>query len=198
MERSDSIKRHNQSNNIMIAGLALVVIAVVLLILFFINGETSISGKFPDPDDMISTTCRSGTIAYPYFKIDGSDRKELDIKIVSDNEKVDTISLVYRLYYSSEAAIIESRDVNHFAMNKAFEVVDMEADSLGATYSKLTDNFRFNLFAKAIKINDITKKFFLLDDVGREGGLDYEEVRKTYIEQGFECRTDDENNMDEK
>ena len=192
MEKDELIKKHGQSNNMMIAGLGLVVVAVVLLIIFFINGKTDVDGGFPDPETTISTTCTSGVINYPFFSMNEAAKKEMDIKVISNDNVVDTVSLSYRLYYDSEAAIINSRDVNHFAVNKAFEAVDMEADSLGATYSKLVDNFRFNLFAKAVKINDITKKFFLLDDIEYKDGLNYDEVKRAYEKIGFECVTDEE------
>ena len=185
-------EKQKQSNNLALAGLALIVVAIVLLILFFVNGQTSVTGEYPDPETTISTTCTSGTINYPFFSLNEAVKKELNIKIVSSGDKISTVSLAYRLYYNSEEAIINSRDVNHFAVNKAFEMVNMEADSLGATYSKLTDNFRFNLFAQAVKLNDTTKKFFLLDDVEDKDGFSYEEAKKAYIKLGFECVTDEE------
>jgi len=169
-----------------------VVVAVVMMIIFFINGKTDVGGGFPDPETTISTTCTSGVINYPFFSMNEAAKKEMNIKVISNDNVVDTVSLSYRLYYDSEAAIINSRDVNHFAVNKAFEAVDMEADSLGATYSKLVDNFRFNLFAKAVKINDVTKKFFLLDDIEYKDGLNYDEVKRAYEKIGFECVTDEE------
>ena len=198
MEENKPTKKYSQSTNMMLVGLALLVVAIVLLILFFINGKTDVGGGFPDPEKTISTTCTSERINYPYFSMDGSEKKELNIKIISADDKIDTISLVYRLYYNSEAAITESRDVNHFAMNKAFEAVDMEPDSLGATYSRLSDNFRFNLFAKAVKLDDKTKKFFMLDNLESEDGFSYREVQKIYIEQGFECITDENKNKNKE
>lgn len=192
MEEKKIAEKQKQSNNMALAGLALIVVAIVLLILFFVNGQTSVTGKFPDPETIVSTTCTSETISYPFFSLNDATKRDLNIKVVSSEEKIDTISLAYRLYYDSEAAITNSRDVNHFAMNKAFEAADMEADSLGATYSRLSDNFRFNLFTKAAKLDDRTKKFFLLDDVDSEDGFEYEEVQRAYEKLGFKCITEDE------
>lgn len=180
-------KNHAKALAFSILGAVLVVVAIVLLILFFTRGETTTSGDFPDDEPTISTTCTSKIVNYPFFTTEGAKKKEMDIKVVANKDKIGTISLVYKLYFDSEDERKANRDRNHYDMNMRFSEDKMEADSLGATYSMLSDSFKFTLFADASDLNNTTMKYFMLEDLKNNGGYPYASVKKTYQSKGFNC-----------
>lgn len=165
-------------------GVFLVLIAVVLLILFLTQGETTVTGGFPNNNQAVSLTCGSTSIKYPLFLETNPTRTVLEVKIVADNDEVDKIGLVYQLYYNSESAIKESRDRNHFEMNRLFGEDNLEADALGAMYSKMSDSFKFSLFAETSELNKTTAKYFMLDDTS---SIKYSALKKYYQSKGFTC-----------
>ena len=165
-------------------GLFLVLIAVVLIILFLTQGETTVTGGFPNNNQEVSLTCGSTAIKYPLFVEDNSNRRVLEIKVVADGEKVDKIGLVYQLYFNNENSIKESRDRNHYEMNRLFGEDNLEADALGAMYSKMSDSFKFSLFAESAELNKITAKYFMLSDTS---DIRYSTLKKYYQAQGFTC-----------
>ena len=170
-----------------VIGAVLVIAAIVLLILFFIRGETTTSGGFPDDEVTVSTTCTSKIVNYPLFTSEGAKKKELNVKVVAKKDRIDTVSLVYKLYFDSEDDRRANRDRNHYDMNKHFSDDKMEADSLGATYSMLSDSFKFTLFAEANDLNDTTLKYFMLDDLKGKGEYPYSSIKKIYQSKGLNC-----------
>lgn len=166
-------------------GVILVLVAIVLLIVFLIKGQTTVTGGFPENESVVSLTCGSTTIKYPLFVENSKPTKTLlEIKVISNKDKIDTIGLNYQLYYNTEEAIRESRDWNHFEMNKSFDEAGLEPDALGAMYSKLDDNFKFSLFAKADELNEKTAKYFMLDE---KSDFKYNTAMKAYKAKGFIC-----------
>ena len=195
MKESSSKKKQKRRGYELIVGILLFVLAIVLIIIFFVKGQVTVTGDFPDNEKTVSATCTSSTIGYPFFANNEAAKKDMSIKIVANEDKVDTLSLLYYLYYGSEDAITSSRDVNHYAVNKAFEEAGLEADALGANYSRLADSFKFTLFAKAPDLNSTTVKFFLLDGIKIEDGIKYSTTKSMYKALGFKCT---ENNVDKK
>ena len=193
MEEAKPTKKQRQSNKMTVIGIVLIAVAVVLFLAFQLNGQMKTTGGFPDSETSVSSTCQSITAEYPFFGKNSADKRDMTIKIIANDEKVDTISLIYKLYYSEEDLIRESRDVNHFEVNRAFSRDGMEADSLGASYAKMGDYFKFTLFAKAVNLNDVTKRYFLLDglDSNSDGSFNYNKVVKAYELQGFNCVSND-------
>lgn len=188
MEDGEAVKKKKTKPNIpAIIGIFLILVALVLIVVFLMEGETIVTGGFPDQESAVSTTCASTSIEYPIFTLNDAARKKLEIKVVANGDKVSTIGLVNQLYYSSEEAIRNSEAVNHFAMNKSFEDDGMKPDDLGATYMKLSDNLKMSLFAQGVDLDQTSLKYFLLNDVEMKDELKYGAVKKAYQSLGFSC-----------
>lgn len=174
--------------NMIVFSIIFLVTAIVLFIIFFLKGEITVSGNWPEKEKTVSTTCVSEILSYPFFEMNEANSRDMNIKVVASGDKITTIGLVYKLYYSDDTTKMQSRDRNHYAMNMAFNSDDMEADSLGAHYSLLADNFKFSLFADGQNINDTTAKYFMLDKIEDEKYTDVVDVYKT---KGFKCTSSD-------
>lgn len=183
MEKDSSGKKRKIDIKLLF-GLFLVLVAVVLLVLFLTQGETTVTGGFPNNEKSVSMTCGSTAIKYPFFIEDNPTRKVLEVKIVASGDRVDKIGLVYQLYFNSENAIKESRDRNHYEMNRLFGEDKLEADALGAMYSKMSDSFKFSLFAESEELDKTTAKYFMLDDTS---DIKYSTLKKYYQTKGFTC-----------
>ncbi len=186
-------KKKKKVNYEILIGLLLLIAAAVFIIIFLVNGQTKVTGEFPEDEFMISTSCEADNVVYPFFK-NNSSKEKASIKIVSNDKKIDTLSLVYYLYYDTEDEITKSRDENHYAMNVSFDQAGLEPDALGANYSRLADSFKFSLFAKANILNSKTAKFFLLDGIDGNDGLKYDTAVSMYKSQGFKCTENKNNN----
>ena len=168
-----------------IVGVLLVVSAVVLIILYFLNGKTTIGDTTKTDIATESLSCESDEIEYPIFSYDESDKKNLKINMIFGEKKLDTLSFIYRLYYSDNNKIIASEATNHADMNKSFSKDGMEADSFDANYALLNDSMQMTLNANKRQIDGISSKYFLL-----EGANNYskDSLKKHYESKGFKCK----------
>ena len=172
-------------------GLAfLVLAALVIVILYFLRGNTSITNeKIPNVKNTL-VSCYSGSIYYPVFTYDGAEKRETDIKIVAQDYELKSISLEHSLFYNSATAIEASEAHNHAAMNLSFGKNGLGPDSYDAKYTILSDRVRMNLYAASAKLNDVAKQYFLVET---EGAFPTSvlSLRKNYEAQGFTCETSD-------
>lgn len=166
-------------------GLCLLIIAVILIVIFFLNGSTTIYNDGGEIATTESITCESSEVSYPFFAFDNSDRKQLKINVLLSNNKIDQLSLIYRLYYNSSSDINTSETLNHANMNKHFGISGLTADALGAKYSKLDDSLQLTLNSKAKEINEISAKYYLLDEAANY--YNKETITKNYNSKGLDC-----------
>ena len=173
-------------------GLSLVLVAGVLLFWFFMKGETTITGNWPEPELSQSMSCESNNFAYPFFTYDKSTKKSTRINIIFNNDNLYSIALIYNLYLNDAEIISSSEAANHAAMNISFGNNGLEAESLGMDFARLQDSLKMSLYAKSSDINSASAKYFLLDDNDSKA-YNVELVKKSYENKGFVC-TDVVNN----
>ena len=179
MEESE---RRTKTNWMTAMGLALLIIAVLLIIWFFLKGETRVSGGYPGAENSKSISCTRDGLSYPFFTYDGAEKKTTEVNIIFNNENVGSISLIQKMYYDNTESATKSSTSNHVAMNNSFGS-DLGADALGANYN-VTDNvMRLSLYARGSDFNAATRKYFLAD-AQLKNMKDYE---KHYEKQGFSC-----------
>ena len=179
-----------------IIGIILILVSIVSILCFAMNGQTTYSDQQVSTTTTKSMTCSTSIANYPIFKYDGSTRKSMEIVTIFDsNDKLNKISLVYELYYPDNDKIEQSEAENHAAMNIDFGQNGLEADSLNATYSKLKDRFKISLTADANEISPTTAKYFLLDTSEQDsnkqwetgGGYTQSTIQKIYASKGLKC-----------
>lgn len=187
MDDTNKTKKHIGSEVFVAIGMFLVIVAVVLLLAFFLRGQTTVSGENPDVKSTISLNCVSNDYKYDFFPYDNSDNKNLKIDIIFENEKVSSASLVYMLYYQNAENITESDAENHASMNINFSKDGLEADALNANFSKLSDGLKMSLYANIEDINDVTSKYFLLDYFDK--GYTIKNIQRIYESKGLICKS---------
>lgn len=159
------------------------VIAVIIL-LTIISARRSDQGEAQGTKFIKSITCETKDFSYPFFTYDEAKGRNLRIIAAYDDEKLESISLQYFLYYDDSATIVGSEAHNHAAMNIAFGSDGMEADSLGASYAILNDKLKFSLYAMSDNITETAQKYFLLDGAS---DLKIETIQDKYAKLGIEC-----------
>lgn len=174
-------------NWLLISVLIIISIAVVLLILFFLfGGKTNITGNWRDDEATESIIC-SGDISYPFFTYENTDRKEIKINASFSDEKMQTISLVYKMYYNSDDEINRSANLNHAAMNRNFGKDGLTADAYNATYNLLNNAMQMSIYSDVNDFNALSAKYFLLSDIS-SSEYTRASVRKIYENKGLMCK----------
>ncbi len=184
-------RKAGKTNWLATAGISLILIAAALLVCFFLNGKTTVTGGWPEPETSESLSCEAEGRAYPFFRYDNSTKKTTKITAVFKNDVLKTISLVHELYYNSSAEITQSEAENHAALNLRMQDERLGADALGANYAKLEDRMKMSLFADADKLNSGTVKYFELDWT-ESGEYNLATARKNYEAKGYKCATSEE------
>lgn len=182
-------KTHQRSNDhrwiYYLMGLLFIVVAVVLAILFSLNGKTTISDQGETVETMQSISCANKNVSYPFVGVNSSDNQSIKLDIILNNNKINTASLTYQLLTDSNS-VEQTRTNISIAINKFFAKDSLEHNALNATFSSLPDSVQMTLYAKAKDITGITAKYFLLESAN--GKYDNDTVIKALEEKGLLCK----------
>ena len=180
-------KKPKKSSNKIAAAVILGCLAILAVMLFLLmRGKTVTVGQYPDPVNSVGLSCTNVGNKYPIFTYDSADKRETTVSMIFSGEKLTSISLMHKLYYSSESLITGSEAHNHAAMNIDFGKNHLGADALGANYARLSDGMKMSLYAKADSVTSVTAKYFLInfDEYLPETVA---ELTENYTAQGFTC-----------
>lgn len=177
-------RRLNKGTELAVIGIVLMSVAFILILSFFMQGETKTNGNWTiEQTGFLS--CEASGINYPFFRYDSSHRKSIKINSTSDDENIKTISLMYVLEYNNEKSIVDSENLNHIAMNENFAKDGLGFDALGLKFSKFSNGLQMSLFINANQIDDKTAKYFMLDKMG---DITSTKMQESYEAQGFICQ----------
>jgi len=160
-------------------------LVVVLLCIFFFSGSTKKTGSGSTIKTTQSLTCEGNNIVYPILQSINSDKKDMKINVIFDGDRVGSLSLVYKLYYSDVSSIDRASVNARIIMNESFDGAGLGSDALGVTYSKLDDAMQFGLYAQGTDINGATAKYFMIDSY--DSKLDKDFLEKNYNNEGLKC-----------
>ena len=177
-------KMRNLNSWMIVLGMVLIFVAAILIFLFLVRGQTTITGGWPEPDKAQSLMCEADGIDYPFFSYDISTEKKIKINVVFSSDQIDAISLRYILSYNNEQRAVSSEALNHIAMNDSFGKDGLGFDALGARYSIAGNSLQLSLYARGDEVNMISLPYFMLDSLGRN---DIESVEQFYKNEGFRC-----------
>ena len=183
-------KEKSQKNNFNSALICVIVLCVVIfgLILFFTTGKTTTTAPSSEHTEFSkSVACESSSVDYPLFEYDSSNSKTLQINAVFKNDKLDSVSLMYKLVYDNKDLANKSESINHAAMNVSFGQNGLGADALGATYGKSKNNFQMSIYATDTDLNGQTLKYFMLDSDTEPEEYSQEKLAEAYNSQGLKC-----------
>ncbi len=168
-----------------LAALIFAIILVILVSIFLFSGDVSVNNNDGFSEKTQSLTCEKNNALYPFLAgID--DEGTIKINVVFDKKTLDTISLVYKIYYDDKAQIERSEVQSRILMNENFNNDNLGTEALGSVFSALKDAMQLSLQANSDEINSITAKYFLLD--GLNGMYSRKVVMEHYINEGFDCR----------
>ena len=68
-------KMRNLNSWMIVLGMVLIFVAAILIFLFLVRGQTTITGGWPEPDKAQSLMCEADGIDYPFFSYDISTEK---------------------------------------------------------------------------------------------------------------------------
>lgn len=180
-------KKNNRSLIFFYVGLALLIIAVILVILFGLRGETVTFGNNPDPETSSSLSCGSIGFDYPFFSFSEAKKRTIETRAIFNGGDLDTITLTYTLDYDDPETIEKSEASNHATMNILYAKDDLPPDAFDTKYSQLSDSLKFSMSADSSTISKgKAKKYFLLEDIG-DAPYRLETLKKAYQQKGLKC-----------
>lgn len=166
-------------------GLTLILTAVALLIWFFLNGQTTVTGEQTGVTQTSSLTCKIENAQYPIFTVDEATKKETEVKVLFDGDRMNSVSLTQTMYYDSPENAKMSRNHNHAAMNTSFGNAGLAADAFNANYTATDDRMIMTLYAAESEYNEVTAKYFLANGTSKRSSID--EFTKVLNTQGLSC-----------
>lgn len=180
--------KNNKSKNrwiFFLVGILCIVVAIVLLILYFMQGKITITDHGGEIETTESITCISNKVAYPYFKEDDAKKKDLKINAIFNDSKLDTITLTYQLDYDDEVQAEQASAEHHAELNKKFYEDSMNADALGTHFSVIKGTMQLSLRAESKEITGVTSKYFLIDNTS--GNHKKDSLVKIFSNKGLNC-----------
>lgn len=178
-------KRRKKTDWLGTIGISLMLTAVVLMIWFFMHGETVVEGEPSGTERNVTLSCQRDGDTYPFFTYANYSDADTTIDVIFSNDKLGTIGLKQNLYYTNNDGASMSDANNHAAVNLKFQGEGMAPDSLGAAYVVSGNRFGMSLFADANSMNNNTAKYFLLESYLLNASVD---KYVTYFEnKGFSC-----------
>lgn len=182
-------KKSNKMSWMVTIGLSLMLTAVVLLVCFFLQGETKVTESQKTVETSQTLICEVSNQIYPIFSYDNAREKDLKINVKLADDKLNSISLIYTLYYDNTKGLTDSENLNRAAIGKSFGEDGLAHDALGASFSKGSDLLQFSLYATANEITNTTAKYFALDKLIGQNEYTKSTLQKTYTNKGLRCTT---------
>ena len=195
-------KKKKKSSWMVTVGIVLLLVATMAFVLFLMNGQTTLMGEFEGKKISETLVCEQEGISYPIFNYDYADSRSLKINVVFESQKLSSISLIYKLDYSTEEAMRQSESLNHAAMNLSFYDDGLGADALNAKYSFLDNSLQMSIYAKRSDLSQKVLKYFMLGEIYDLNKMDEKKITEIYIDAGLDCvakhKTKEEIKEDEK
>lgn len=177
-----SKNKGGQNSALIFIGIVLLLISASLMLWFLLSGRTTVTGNFSDNETITSLLCKAKNFAYPFFEYDNANKKDTEVAAIFDNDdRISSIALVQKMFYSNEEDANSSSAINHASMNKSFGVLG--ADALNVNYYSSDGVMRMQLYASSRDYNSNSRKFFLINNASEN----IKDIEKNYVDQGFIC-----------
>ena len=182
----DKDKKRSINTWLIITSIAFICVAVVCLILFLTQGQTTVTGGYSGLEAQEHLVCESKTTTYPLFSYDNSNGKSMKITATFNDGEMSSIALTYKLNYDTAEEIKKSESSNHGALNTLSQDEGLGPDAYEATYSKLKDGLQLSLYATGSEIDRRSLKYFMLDSL-TSTPYSQEKIAQAYANQGLKC-----------
>lgn len=174
--------RINNTDKLMIIGTLLVTSSIILVVYFFLKGSITIAGNYPADVSSQSLKCTMKNPSYELYDTYGASLSDITVNMNFGNRVLESISLIYKLYFSSPELASRASVLLHSDMNESFGKNGYKADSFSAAYSPINNVLQMSLYHKG-PIEASGQKYFILN----YGLTDEESYLQNYTEKGFSC-----------
>ena len=166
-----------------IIGLGLFAVAFIFVIAFFIRGQVTIDGDFPENQVSESLSCERQDTGYFLFNDTRILEDATNLTLIFDKQNLRLASLIYTAFTENattaqnvEAAIMSELNTN-FGTEFGF-------NGLGANFTSSENKIRMSLTATTSEMGSNGKKYFLIDGIQDQKDKYYEELTR----RGFNCK----------
>ena len=168
---------------LVIVGIALSIIAAILLLWFLLKGETKTTGEWTSTETTESLSCKANNLPYQVYETSNILNSTTQINATFNNDKISSISLIRKANYANTETAKVENDALIAAMNIDFGKNNMEAFALDATFNVNDNIAQMNLYTNQSDLNDKSAKYFILDDLPSK----IDDYQKAYQAKGFKC-----------
>ena len=187
MDDKKKVKNKSKNRSIYIAGI-LIAIAIVTILLFFINGRATLVKKNNLGPTEHFLACTTEKIAYPYFTYDNSVKKKININVTFLDDNLSSISLVYDLTYANEQEAKDSELKNHIDFEIALQNEGLTYASVNSDHQVMDEIYQLTLYNSANEINNKTAKYYFLEELNQEDDYTIDDVAKAITAKGLDCK----------
>lgn len=167
----------------------LLLLTIVLIIIWLLRGSKTISGQYPENIKNEALTCESTNIDYSKITSTKSEDKSLKINLVfSGKDKLKSASLIYTLYYSSKAEVVDAEAFAHAEFNNGLYDTGFDVDKFSNKFARYDDRLIISLFANQSDITEYTTSYFMID-ANDKTPTTINEYQNNYELQGFACKS---------
>lgn len=167
-------------------GIFLIIVSIILIAVFLLKGQTTVTGQNGSTINSESLICESENQNYQFLSYDRTTRKTAKISALFNNNELNSISLLYTLYYSDLELVETSKTVNSAQLNVFYSKDGLPANSFFKSVSSSNITVTISLYADKTNFDNKTSKYFMAD--GLDKISNYEDFKKLYTERGFTCK----------
>ena len=168
---------------LVISGVAFIIVAVVLLFLFLLQGETKTTGGWHGAETTESLSCKANNLPYPIYESNNVSNSTTQINAIFNSSILDSISLLRKTNYANADIAKIENDALMAAMDTNFGKNGMKAFALNATFSTDINTAQMSLYVKQDGLNNKSMKYFMLDKLPTK----IDDYQKAYQAIGFKC-----------
>lgn len=176
-----TIKMRNK-NYLLLCGVFLISFAIVAIFYLFSQNTVITVGEHYKTETSGFLSCIAENLQYPFFTYDNTDSKKTEIKIIFNEDNIESLSLIQTMYYATDREAVGSEAINHGSMNISFGS-ELGPDALSARYSVFEATMQMTLYIPGKNLNDNTKRYFMINNISDN----IVDLKNTYEEQSFSC-----------
>jgi hypothetical protein len=166
-------------------GIVLIIIAIIFVLLSQMIGRITITQKENKEKEMHSIACEAEGLPYPYFSYNNSEKTELKINATFEENKLESISLVYILTYSSKDGAEASELKNHIDFELMIQKEGLRNTTLHSDHKVLDNLYQLTIYNSKNELNEKIAKYYLLDSL--QGDYTQADVGNTLAKKGLNC-----------
>ncbi len=185
MESSEVKHKKHGINWAVVAGTILTGIAFVLVIWFFLHGETSVSGSFPSAESYDSVTCEGTNTPHDILDTNGADKTTTRVIATFSNNILSTISFSYSIYLDNASKINSSEVKNRANINLQSGQGNFDVNTINPHLNKFNDRLEVRFYAEAKDLTLNSIKYLLLSTYYPD--YTEQEILDNYTSLGLNC-----------